>query len=113
MPSTRLRTPVEDDIDVYIVRAGAETFERPLNGGPKDWRLGEPSSKLRYVTLSQIVDFPAADFQSALTYVDRERGVLVGVPTGYGVVQLVPDAELKQLKAAFKVARSPSNTPPR
>lgn len=77
---------MEDDVDVYIVRPGAETFVRPLNGGPKDWTLGEPPRKVTYVTLSQIVDFPSGEYQSSLTYVDRDRGLLVGVPTGYGLV---------------------------
>jgi hypothetical protein len=104
-PSTRLRTPVEDDIDVYVVRPGAETFVRPIDGSPKDWTLGEPPRKVTYVTLSQIVDFPSADAQSSLTYVDHERGLLVGVPTGFGLMQVLPDAELQQFKAAFKAAR--------
>lgn len=102
---TRLRTHVDDDVDVFIVRPGAETFVRPIDGGPKDWVLGDPPRKVTYVTLSQIVDFPANDYQGTLTYVDRERGLLVGVPVGYGVLQVLPDAEYKRLKAAFKAAR--------
>ena len=96
---------MEDDIDVYIVRPGAETFERPINGGPKDWVLGEPPRQVTYVTLSQIVDFPSKDFQSSLTYADHERGVLVGVPTGFGVMSILPDDELKMLKSAFYAAK--------
>lgn len=99
---------MDDDIDVYAIRPGAETFERPIDGGPKDWVLGEPPRRVTYVTLSQIVEFPANDFQSSLTYADHERGVLVGVPTGHSVMQLLPDNELKKLKAAF--TRRPSST---
>ncbi len=104
-PSTPLRTHVEDDVDVYIIRPGAETFERPINGGPNDWVLGEPPRQVTYVTLSQIVEFPSNDFQSSLTYADHERGVLVGVPVGYGVMSILPGDELKKLKSAFKAAR--------
>ena len=96
---------MEEDIDVYIVRPGAETFERPINGGSKDWVLGEPPRQVTYVSLSQIVEFPSNDFQSSLTYADHERGVLVGVPAGYGVMSILPDEELKQLKSAFYAAR--------
>lgn len=96
---------MEDDVDVYIVRPGAETFERPIDGGPKDWTLGEPPRRVTYVTLSQIVEFPSNDFQSTLTYVDRDRGVLVGVPMGYGVMCVLPDEELKRLRSAFYAAR--------
>lgn len=97
---------MEDDIDVYIVRAGAETFERPINGTPKDWVIADAPRKMRYVKFSEIVDFPKADYAgSSLTYVDRERGVLVGVPTGYGVACVLPDAELAKLKQAHKAAR--------
>lgn len=92
---------IEDDIDVYLIRAGAETFERPMSGGPNDWVLGEPSQKAYYVTLSQIVAFPESEFQSQLVYRDWERRVLVGVPTGYGVMQLLPDDEIKKLRAAL------------
>ncbi len=99
---TGLCTPVEDDIDVYVIRPGAETFERPISGGSKDWTLGDPPRRVTYVTLSQIVAFPSNDFQSSLTYIDNERKVMVGVPMGYGVMQLLPDDELKKLKAALK-----------
>jgi hypothetical protein len=108
--STTLRTPVEpdyiqDDVDVYLVRAGAETFERPMDGGPDDWVIGESPRKAYYVTLSQIVAFPEAELQSQLVYRDWERRVLVGVPTGYGVMQLLPDAEVKKLRAAMSATR--------
>lgn len=100
-PFTGLRTPVEDDIDVYLIRPGAETFERPIDGGPEDWTLGEPPRRVSYVTASQIVAFPSqGGTQGQLTYIDRGRGVLVGVPLGFGVLQVVSDAELKKLIAA-------------
>lgn len=94
-----------DDIDVYLIRAGAETFERPMDGGPDDWIIGEPHKKAYYVTLSQIVSFPEGQYQSQLTYRDWERRVLVGVPTGYGVMQLLPDDEVKKLKSAMASTR--------
>lgn len=107
--STSLRTSMEpdelDDIDVYLIRAGAETFERPMDGGPDDWIIGEPHKKAYYVTLSQIVSFPEGQHQSQLVYRDWERRVLVGVPTGYGVMQLIPDEEVKQLKSAMSATR--------
>lgn len=107
--STTLRTPVEpdelDDIDVYLIRSGAEMFERPMNGGSNDWVLAEPHRKAYYVTLSQIVEFPAGDLQSQLVYRDWERRTIVGVPTGYGVMQLIPDDELKKLKSAMAATR--------
>lgn len=97
---------MDDDIDVYIVRAGAETFERPIDGTSKEWAIADAPRKMRYVKFSEIVDFPKVDFAgSALTYVDRDRGVMVGVPTGYGVMSILPDAELARLKAAHKAAR--------
>ncbi len=92
---------MEDDIDVYLVRAGAETFERPLDGTPKDWQLAEPARKATYVKLSQVVAF-APKFQGSLTYRDEARGVMVGVPAGSSVVELLPDDEMKRLRAAFK-----------
>lgn len=101
---------MDDDIDVFAIRPGAETFERPLDGGPDDWVVGEPPRRVTYVTLSQIVAFPANDYQSSLTYIDEDRGVLVGVPVGYGVMSLLPDDEFKRLKTAFKAARPPSST---
>jgi hypothetical protein len=94
-----------DDIDVYLIRAGAETFERPIEGGPNDWIIGEPHKRAYYVTLSQIVSFPEGQLQSQLTYHDWERRVLVGVPTGYGVMQLIPDDEVKKLKNAMAATR--------
>ena len=99
---------MEDDVDVYIVRAGAETFERPTDGTSNDWTIAEPPRKAQYVKFSDIVDFPKADFAgSSLTYADRARGILISVPTGYGVMQILPDVELKALKAAFYAARRP------
>lgn len=86
---------------MYLVRAGAETFERPLSGGPKDWKLAEPARKATYVKLSQVVSF-APKFQGALTYVDERRGVVVGVPVGWAVVELLPDDEMKRLRDAFR-----------
>ncbi len=94
-----------DDIDVYLIRAGAETFERPMDGGPDDWIIGEPHKKAYYVTLSQIVSFPEGQHQSQLIYRDWERRVLVGVPTGYGVMLLIPDDEVKKLKSAMASTR--------
>jgi len=101
---TALRTLVEDDIDVYLVRAGSETFERPLDGTPKDWKLAPSRRQAIYVKLSQVIAF-APQFQGSLTYVDEERSVLVGVPVGYGVVELLPNDEMKRLKDAFYTAR--------
>jgi len=101
---TPLRTLVEDDIDVYLVRAGCETFERPIHGSPKDWKLAEPSRKATYVKLSQVVSF-APEFQGTLTYIDSLRGVMVGVPAGYGVMKLLPEREMKALKDAFYTDR--------
>lgn len=92
---------MEDDIDVYLVRAGAETFERPLNGSPKEWVLGVPSHKATYVKLSQVMSF-APQFQGALTYADHERGVVVGVPVGHSVMELLQPDEMKRLKDAFR-----------
>jgi len=94
-----------DDIDVYAIRAGAELFERPMDGGPKDWVLAEPHRRVYYVTLSQIVEFPAADFQSQLVYNDWERRTVVAAPVGYGVMSLLPDDELKKLRAAMNATK--------
>ena len=95
---------MEDDIDVYLVRAGAETFERPLDGSPDDWKLAAPKGKATYVKLSQVVSF-APKFQGMLTYVDHVRGVMVGVAAGSGVMELLPDDEKKRLRDAFYAAR--------
>lgn len=91
---------MKDDIDVYLVRAGTETFERPLDGSPKDWKLAAPTRKATYVKLSQVVAF-APKFQGTLTYIDRSRGVMVGVVAGWGVMELLPDDEMKALRDAF------------
>lgn len=80
-------------------------FERPMDGGPDDWTLAEPHRRAYYVTLSQIVAFPESELQSQLVYRDWERRTLVGVPTGYGVMQLLADDELKKLRVAFKQMR--------
>ena len=96
---------IEDDIDVYAIRAGAELFERPIDGGSKDWVIAEPHRRLYYVTLSQIVKFPTADFQSQLVYNDWERRTVVAAPVGYGVMSLLPDNERKKIKAAMNATR--------
>ncbi len=100
-----------DDIDVYLIRAGAETFERPLTGG--SWSVAEPKQRATYVSLSQIIDFPA-EFQGMLTYIDEENRVMIGAPVGYGVMLLLPKEELTLLKKAFKQTnQSTNNTLPR
>jgi hypothetical protein len=94
-----------DDIDVYLIRAGAETFERPMSGAEREWTIGEPTSSAYYVTLSQIVSFPQGEHQSQVVYRDWERRVIVGVPTGYGVLQLIPDEAISKLKAEMSASR--------
>lgn len=91
-----------EDIDVYLIRSGAETFERPMNGNSDDWVIGEPIRKAHYVTLSQVVSFPETAHQGNLVFRDWERRVLIAVSMGYGVLELVSDEEIKLFKDNMK-----------
>jgi hypothetical protein len=87
---------MEDDLDAYLVRAGSETFERPLDGGPEDWVLGDSPTRATYVKLSQVIQFPTMA-NSGLVYKDLERQKLVGVSNGYGIMGLLTDKQMETI----------------